>query len=108
MRGEYTLQAGPKTVTNTTRTEQCVSLGLGQFLDRIAVQEQDRKLEPFFSFLPTAGSAAHACCKRALCSILHVGGSRGLRVPVCGATGWGSRKMFPPVTFVVDFSVAQH
>ena len=25
----------------------CVSLGLGQFLDRIAVQEQDRKLEPF-------------------------------------------------------------
>ena len=85
----------------------CVSLGLGLFLDRIAVQEQDRKLEPFFSFLPTAGSAAHACCKRALCSILHVGGSRGLRVPVCGATGWGSRKMFPPVTFVVDFSVAQ-
>ena len=60
-------------MTNTTRTEQCVSLGLGQFLDRIAVQEQDRKLEPFFSFSPTAGSAAHACCERALCSILRVG-----------------------------------
>ena len=28
----------------------CVSLGLGQFLDRIAVQEQDRKFEPFFGF----------------------------------------------------------
>ena len=51
----------------------CVSLGLGQFLDRIAIQEQDRKLEPFFGFSPTAGSAAHACCERALCSILRVG-----------------------------------
>ena len=107
MRGEYTPQAGPKTVTSTTRTEQCVSLGLGQFLDRIAVQEQDRKLEPFFGFSPTAGSAAQACCERALCSILHVGGSRGLRVPVCGATSSGSRRVFPPVHFVMELSIVQ-
>lgn len=68
-----TPQAGPKTATNTTRTEQCILLRLGQFLDRIAVQEQDRKFEPFFDFSPTAGSAAHACCERLLCSILRVG-----------------------------------
>ena len=66
-------QAGPKTVTNTTRTEQCVSLGLSQFLDRIAVQKQDRKLEPFFGFSPVEGSAAQPCCERALCSTLRVG-----------------------------------
>ena len=30
--------------------ELCVSLGLGQFLDRIAVQKEDRKLEPCFGF----------------------------------------------------------
>ena len=54
----------------------CVSLGLGQFLDRIAVQEQDRKFEPFFGFSPTAGSAVHACCERTLCSILRVGAVR--------------------------------
>ena len=85
----------------------CVSLGLGLFLDRIAVQEQDREFEPFFGFSPTAGSAAHACCERALCSILHVGGSRGLRVPVCGATSSGSWRVVPPVHFVVELSIVQ-
>ena len=85
----------------------CVSLGLGQFLDRSAVEEQDRKLEPLFGFSPTAGSAAHACCERALCSILHVGGSQGLRVPVCGATSSGSQRGFPPVHFVVEPSIVQ-
>ena len=85
----------------------CVSFGLAQFLDRIAVQEQDRKLEPFFGFSPTAGSDVHACCERALCSILHVGGSRGLRVPVFGATSSVSRRVFPPVHFVVGLSILQ-
>ena len=85
----------------------CVSLGLGQFLDRIAVQEQDRKLEPFSvsrqQLARLLTLVVNARCVRFCLSVARV----DCVFTLVGAASSGSRRVFPPVHFVVELSIVQ-